>query len=79
MLGKTRAGKTVYVDFFHPNASSYWQDMLNTLYQKVPFSGIWMDSNEFTSFCVGRCDQPQTASIFDYNEDLPYTPGFDNL
>lgn len=79
MNGKMRSGKTVYVDFFHPNSSSYWHDMLDKLYNKIPFSGIWLDSNEFTSFCTGRCDPPTTPSVFDYNIDVPYTPAADNL
>ena len=54
-LGKMRVGRTVYPDFFHPNATKYWSDMLDLLYKKVPFSGLWLDSNEFTSFCTGRC------------------------
>lgn len=44
-LGKMRAGRTVYPDFFHPNSSSYWAFLLDSLYQKVPFSGVWLDSN----------------------------------
>ena len=43
--GKVWPGITTFVDFFHPNASGYWQDMLETLYQKVKFSGIWLDMN----------------------------------
>jgi alpha-glucosidase (family GH31 glycosyl hydrolase) len=44
-LGKMRAGRTVYPDFFHPNASNYWAFLLDNLYSKVPFSGLWLDSN----------------------------------
>lgn len=54
-VGRMRVGKTVYPDFFHPNASFYWKEMLQSLYQKVPYSGLWLDSDEFTSFCTGRC------------------------
>ena len=78
-LGKMRVGRTVYPDFFHPNTSKYWKDMLDLLYKKVQFSGIWLDSNEFTSFCEGRCEPPSTPSVFDYSEDLPYSPGIDVL
>lgn len=55
-----RVGRTVYPDFFHPNASRYWKDMLDILYKKVQFSGLWLDSNEFTNFCEGRCEPPNT-------------------
>jgi len=78
-LGKMRVGSTVYPDFFQTNTSQYWHDMLQTLYNKVPFSGVWLDSNEFTSFCTGQCSIPTYPSVFDYNNDLPYTPGADDL
>jgi alpha-glucosidase (family GH31 glycosyl hydrolase) len=71
-LGKMRAGRTAYPDFFHPNASAYWASLLDALYRKVPFSGLWLDSNEFTSFCEGRCEPPATPARFDYSVDLPY-------
>lgn len=44
-VGKVWPGSTTFVDFFHPNATQYWQDMLNVLYQKVQFSGVWLDMN----------------------------------
>lgn len=77
--GKVWPGVTTYVDFFHPNASSYWSYMLNVLYNKVKFSGIWLDMNEYSNFCDGRCEAPTTPSIFDYSKDLPYNPGYDNI
>jgi alpha-glucosidase (family GH31 glycosyl hydrolase) len=53
--GKVWPGTTTFVDFFHPNATSYWEDMLNMLYSKVKFSGIWLDMNELANFCDGPC------------------------
>jgi alpha-glucosidase (family GH31 glycosyl hydrolase) len=44
-VGRVWPGSTTFVDFFHPNATKYWQDMLNNLYQKVQFSGVWLDMN----------------------------------
>ena len=57
-FGKMRVGRTAYPDFFNPNTTQYWKDMLDKLYSKVNFSGVWTDSNEYTSFCVGRCEPP---------------------
>lgn len=38
-------GDTAFVDYFHPNATNYWSDMLDSLYSKLKFSGIWLDMN----------------------------------
>ena len=57
-VGKVWPGSTTFVDFFHPNASQYWQDMLDRLYQKVQFSGVWLDMNEYANFCDGACNPP---------------------
>lgn len=56
--GKVWPGETAFVDFFHPNASTYWGDMLSLLYEKVKFSGIWLDMNEYSNFCDGPCSIP---------------------
>lgn len=44
-IGAVWPGATSFVDFLHPNATQYWIDMLDYLYQKVQFSGIWLDMN----------------------------------
>ncbi len=54
--GKVWPGITTFVDFFHPNSTQYWKDMLNILYKKVNFSGIWLDMNEYSNFCDGPCE-----------------------
>lgn len=43
--GKVWPGPAVFVDFFNPNATKYWQDMLEILYKKIKFNGIWLDMN----------------------------------
>lgn len=53
--------------------------MLDILYKKVQFSGIWLDMNEYANFCDGPCDTPTGESTFDYSKDLPYTPGSDSI
>lgn len=71
-------GPANFVDFFHPNSSSYWGDMLDTLYRKVKFAGVWLDMNEVSNFCDGACVK-QNKTGFDYNRDLPYMPGADDI
>ena len=78
-VGKVWPGATTFVDFFHPNASQYWQDMLDRLYQKVKFSGVWLDMNEYANFCDGACNPPAEQTAFDYSKDLPYQPGEDGI
>lgn len=78
-VGKVWPGSTTFVDFFHPNSTQYWVDMLDRLYQKVKFSGIWLDMNELANFCDGACTPTSEATVFDYSKDLPYQPGSDNI
>lgn len=44
-IGKVWAGLTEFVDYFHPNATQYWVDMLERLYSQIQFSGAWIDMN----------------------------------
>jgi alpha-glucosidase (family GH31 glycosyl hydrolase) len=78
-VGKVWPGSTTFVDFFHPNASQYWQDMLNVLYQKIRFDGVWLDMNELANFCAGACTPPSEPALYDYTHDLPYHPGSDGI
>lgn len=32
LVGKVWPGATTFVDFFHPNGTQFWQDMLGKLY-----------------------------------------------
>ncbi|CAI5708954.1 unnamed protein product [Hyaloperonospora brassicae] len=48
----SRRGWAVFVDFFHPKASSYWHEQLELLHRYVmPFDGLWLDMNEPSSVC----------------------------
>lgn len=58
-IGKVWPGKTAFVDFFHPNSSQYWSDMLGILYQNIQFDGVWLDMNELSNFCNGPCETPK--------------------
>jgi alpha-glucosidase (family GH31 glycosyl hydrolase) len=67
------------VDYFHPNATNYWMDMLDILKSKLNFSGLWLDMNEISHFCDGPCSFSNTTPIFDYSKDLPYQLGRDSI
>jgi alpha-glucosidase (family GH31 glycosyl hydrolase) len=53
--------------------------MLDTLYQRIKFDGVWLDMNELSNFCNGPCTTPLDTPIFDYTHDLPYNPGNDPI
>ena len=57
-IGRVWAGEVVFTDYFHPNATKYWSDMLGHLYEKVKFSGAWIDMNEISNLCNGPCSTP---------------------
>ncbi|WBW74801.1 alpha-glucosidase [Schizosaccharomyces osmophilus] len=62
-VGNVWPGYTVFPDFTNPASSTYWKDCLFNLTQdfganssELPtFTGLWIDMNEPTSFCVGSC------------------------
>jgi alpha-glucosidase (family GH31 glycosyl hydrolase) len=75
-IGLVWPGKSVWVDFFHPNSSVYWTEMLDVLHQQVDFDGIWLDMNEASSFCDGECSFTSTSLP---PPDLPFVPGNHSL
>lgn len=79
-VGKVWAGEVLFVDYFHPNATKYWNDMLEHLYSKVKFSGVWLDMNEISNLCNGPCSPPNhTHDGIDFTNDIPYHPGNDTI
>jgi alpha-glucosidase (family GH31 glycosyl hydrolase) len=76
-VGLVWPGKAVFPDFFHPNASKYWSEMFEVLYEDVKFDGIWLDMNEGSSFCDGEC--PGFYASPAKSLKMPYTPGRHSL
>ncbi|KAI0652641.1 glycosyl hydrolases family 31-domain-containing protein [Trametes meyenii] len=72
-IGQVWPGYTVFPDWFADNTASYWAEALkNWSDLGVEFSGIWLDMNEVSSFCVGSCGS--TADLF--NTSVPFVlPG----
>ncbi|KAG3230574.1 hypothetical protein PI124_g24327, partial [Phytophthora idaei] len=52
-LGQVWPGPTVFPDFFHPNAKSYWGEQIQLMYKSYDFDGLWIDMNELANFCPG--------------------------
>ncbi|GJE89296.1 glycoside hydrolase family 31 protein [Phanerochaete sordida] len=75
-IGQVWPGYTVFPDWFAPNAQQYWTEaMTNWSALGIEFSGIWLDMNEVSSFCVGSCGTGQDWSNTSLGFPLPGDPG----
>jgi len=72
-IGAVWPNRTVFTDFFHPNASTYWNALLYGFHATAPmFDGLWIDMNEISNFCNGECPYSQ--------KQIPYSaPPFKHL
>eukprot|EP00830_Metopus_es_P013391 TRINITY_DN3243_c0_g3_i1.p1 TRINITY_DN3243_c0_g3~~TRINITY_DN3243_c0_g3_i1.p1 ORF type:complete len:828 (+),score=128.41 TRINITY_DN3243_c0_g3_i1:125-2608(+) len=78
LVGVTWPGYSVWIDFLHPAAESFWEECLAHFHEKVPFDGLWLDMNEPSNFCDGECPD-ETHYIYyqfplDFYDDLYYNP-----
>ncbi|KAF9967204.1 hypothetical protein BGZ70_010421 [Mortierella alpina] len=60
-VGKVWPGKTVFPDWFHPEAQEYWTKHIAAWLQQVPLDGIWIDMNEAASFHDGDCSHIESS------------------
>lgn len=68
-IGQVWPGNATFIDWFHPNATNYWYDMLDIFRETYKFDAIWNDMNEATNFNRGEVGYPPI------DKELPYTPG----
>lgn len=66
-VGSVWPGNACFVDFFHPNSTQYWWNMLDTMRENVEFDGLWLDMNEASNFCWGECNATPVMNNFPYN------------
>nr|XP_039250165.1 maltase-glucoamylase, intestinal-like [Styela clava] len=66
---------TAYPDFFHPNTSKWWKQLIVDFRDKIEFDGLWIDMNEPTSFTNGRPEGNCPESIHDNPPYLPNLAG----
>ncbi|CAI5743063.1 unnamed protein product [Hyaloperonospora brassicae] len=52
-LGQVWPGPTVFPDFFHPRAKSFWREQIQLMHNRFAFDGLWIDMNELANFCPG--------------------------
>ena len=65
---------SVFPDFTHPKAESYWSKQLKSYHDKVPYDGIWLDMNEPSNFYDGQKNGCTNSSL----DKPPYIPGLWN-
>lgn len=67
---------SVFPDFSHPNATSYWIKQFARFHDAVPFDGAWIDMNEPSNFYDGHKDGcPPNQK----EDDPPYVPSREKL
>ena len=74
ILNKMWPGKSYFIDYFHPNASSFSSDCHEYLYNKSNYSGIWLDMNEIATFSNGQIDTSENE-LPCLDVTYPYYPG----
>eukprot|EP00735_Rhodelphis_limneticus_P000780 TRINITY_DN11307_c0_g1::TRINITY_DN11307_c0_g1_i1::g.745::m.745 TRINITY_DN11307_c0_g1::TRINITY_DN11307_c0_g1_i1::g.745 ORF type:complete len:956 (+),score=271.53,sp/O04893/AGLU_SPIOL/35.44/1e-153,Glyco_hydro_31/PF01055.21/6.7e-148,Trefoil/PF00088.13/5.5e-14,Trefoil/PF00088.13/5.4e+03,Gal_mutarotas_2/PF13802.1/0.002,Gal_mutarotas_2/PF13802.1/5.1e+03,Gal_mutarotas_2/PF13802.1/7.8e+03 TRINITY_DN11307_c0_g1_i1:28-2868(+) len=54
-VAKMWPGLVVHPDFTNPSTYPFWRDEIKMFHDQAGFDGLWLDVNEITSFCDGRC------------------------
>lgn len=57
-MGQVWPGAVHYPDFLNPKTVSWWQDEVSRFHDLVPIDGLWIDMNEVSNFCSGKCTIP---------------------
>ncbi|XP_030840013.1 lysosomal alpha-glucosidase isoform X1 [Strongylocentrotus purpuratus] len=74
-IGKVWPGDTAFPDWFHPNASRWWQSLAQKFHDTVNFDGMWLDMNEPSNFVNGRVTGGQPGCTNNTYDNPPYVPG----
>jgi len=82
LIGYEFSGFVHFIDFLNPEASKFWQSMLEFMNSKVPVSGFWLDANEVTNL-ISRFGDTKDIYFNGIEErkyyKLPFYPGGENL